>query len=235
MKFLLFICVAPFFVITGYAQPDSSMKVYTLIQTFSEASLSVYVGRYYERRDGKLEKLAGFYDILLIRTGSEIKDTVIVDKCDCIYPDLDTVYSRLIELDKSGQRGILITRIINETSNLGEHGTYSISKTINEIWDIKAGKKIFSAISKYGYQGDYMNWDDSSSYSSTTSYSFEYDLVVSGNEIVIKNLKTNLDVSEDRTTINESGYPHYCECLIPEHQEGAYLYSRAGYVLIEKE
>jgi hypothetical protein len=167
------------------------------------------------------------------------KDTCEIISSDYVTTYIDSMDIKSIVLDKSLRKGILLTLYLHEHRNLGEHGDYDIHKTVNEIWNLKIGKKIFSAIDKFHFTADYFSYFeyDSSSTTTYTDYTYTYDFYFVSTEIVINNIKIECaeryNDDTEWTSISEA-HVGYVECQLPEHKEGIYFYRKGKYILKKK-
>ncbi|HSY61402.1 MAG TPA: hypothetical protein VK796_05970 [Cytophaga sp.] len=239
VKYMNYIITASFillFCISGKAQSDSISVTYSLLGESEDKSVSVYVGKYnyHNLTAGQSEGAQSFYEIIMIVHAT--RDTCVIATSDYVTTYIDSMNIKSIVLDKSLRKGILLTLYLHEHSNLGEHGDYDIHKTVNEIWDLKTERKIFSAINKFHFTADNYSYfeDDSSSVTRYTDYTYAYDFYFVSIEIVINNIKIECaeryNNDTEWTSISEA-HVGYVECQLPEHKEGIYFYRKGKYIL----
>lgn len=235
---LLFILL---FQISVKAQSDSTAYSfrYKLLDESEDKSVSVYVGIFTEHNvtTGVSEDVGYPYGVIMVIHAT--KDTCVIISSDYTTTYIDSMYIQSIVLDKSLRKGVLLTLHLHEHTNYGEHGDYDIHKTVNEIWDLKTGKKIFSATSVVHFTAScWTSFDYDSSFTTTyTDYTHTYDFYFVSTEIVINNIKIeckeryNDDI--EWTSISEA-HVGYVECELPEHEEGVYTYRKGKYILKKK-
>lgn len=229
MKFSILL-VFLFIQLSASAQKDSIFMKYTLVQTVPDKSVSVYTGNWNDFDPDSAADRNSFLE--LIMTFNNSKDTVLLNATDYIHKTLDSISLSLIKINNK-KTAVYIVIKLKENSHLGEHGAYEEHKTIHEIWDFKTHKQLFTAVSKYEYAGDYMEHNDSTSSYSNTDYSYQYELLLSRNgEAHIGTSDKRLEVSGDRVCINmDTSFPAYCDCLLPDHKAGTYVYRNGKYKL----
>ncbi len=212
------------------AQKDFIFMKYTLVQTVPDKSVSIYTGNWNDFDPDSAVDRNSFLE--LIMTFNNGKDTVLLNATDYIIKALDSLSLRLIKINNK-KPAIYVVMKLKANSHLGEHGTYEEHKTIHEIYDLKTHKQLFAAVSKYEYAGDYMEYYDSTSSYSTTAYFYQYEFLLSRyGQIHIGTSDKRLEVSGDRVCINmDTSFPGYCDCLLPDHKAGMYVYRNRKYKL----
>ncbi|MGN6647973.1 MAG: hypothetical protein ACTHJT_15730, partial [Cytophaga sp.] len=227
MKF----CILLFFLlirISAFGQVDSFFMKYTLLQTVPDQSVAVYTGNWNDFNPDSAAERNSFLE--LIMTFNNNRNTILLNTTDYIIKTLDSLALSLIKINNK-KSAVYVVMKVKENSHLGEHGAYEAYKTIHEIYDLKSHKQLFAAVSKYEYRADYTEYYDSTSTYSTTAYFYRYDFSLSQeSKISIGKTKTMLKVSEEGAAINtENSFPHYCDCLLPDHKEGMYVYRNGKY------
>lgn len=239
IQFMNYIITASLIVllsISGKAQTDSTSFGYKLLTESEDKSVSVYGAKntYHNLSNGESEESGCYGVIMVVHSTNDTCEIISLDYYVQTY--IDSIEIKSIVLDKTLRKGILLTLHLHQHTNYGEHGDYDIHKTVNEIWDLKTRKKIFSATNKFHFTAvNYLYFEvDSSSTTTYTDYAYTYDFYFVSTEILIHNIKIECkekyNDEAEWTSISEA-HVVYVECELPEHEEGIYRYHKGKYIL----